>query len=189
MNDSTPVMPAEQHRIPVRRLVRTAVLAALSLLLMQVELPLFPAYPFLRYDPSNVVVVVGAFLFGTVTGTWIIILRSVLNQLISGNPLGTMMSCLASLSFVVPASIIYHRKRSLRGGLLGMALGTLCLIVSMIIANWFVVRWFGFLPEERVAGYCLYVVPAFNLVKAGIDTAACLLVYKRAGRILRRFVD
>ena len=53
----------------IRKLVTMAMLAALSIVLVYVvHFPIFPAAPFLEYDPADIPILIGTFAYGPVAG-------------------------------------------------------------------------------------------------------------------------
>lgn len=169
----------------VSTLVRAAALGALSFLLMRLEVPLVPGFPFLKYDPSALPALVAAFVLGLPAGIAVVAVRAALFALFFGDPVGVAMGLAASLLFLVPAERVYRSRRDFRGGMLALSSGTLAMAAGMIPANWVVVTALGYLPSGQVPFYCLAVVPGFNLLKGALDGLLLLLVYKRAGRLLR----
>ena len=57
-------------KISTRQIATMAMLAAISIVLVSiVHFPLFPAAPFLEYDPADVPILIGTFAFGPVSYT------------------------------------------------------------------------------------------------------------------------
>ena len=56
-------------KIKTKQLTQMAVLAAMSILLVYlIHFPIFSAAPFLEYDPADIPIFIGTFLFGPVGG-------------------------------------------------------------------------------------------------------------------------
>ena len=67
-----------------RTLTGMGMLTALSLvLIMLINFPILPAVPFMKYDPADVPILIGTFLFGTSGGLILTVLVSVLQGLLS----------------------------------------------------------------------------------------------------------
>ncbi|NLN97988.1 MAG: ECF transporter S component, partial [Eubacteriaceae bacterium] len=50
-----------------KRLTEMAVLAAMSIILVAtIHFPIFPAAPFLEYDPADIPIFIGTFMFGPI---------------------------------------------------------------------------------------------------------------------------
>lgn len=169
----------------VETLARAAALGALSFLLMRLEVPLVPGFPFLKYDPSALPALVAALALGLPAGLAVVAVRAALFAVFFGDPVGVAMGLLANLLYLVPAAWIYRRRHDFRGGMIALATGSAVMAAGMIPANWAVVTAFEYMPAASVPHYCLVVVPAFNLIKGTLDALLLVLFYKRAGRLLR----
>ena len=88
---------------------------------------------FYKLDLSELAVMVGALSMGPAAGAMIelikILLNFVLNGTITGG-VGEFANFLIGCSFVVPAAWIYRRQRNIKGMLLGMAAGIVCMVFS-----------------------------------------------------------
>ena len=63
----------------IRKLVTMAMLAALSIVLVYVvHFPIFPAAPFLEYDPADIPILIGTFAYGPVAGIILTVVVSVI---------------------------------------------------------------------------------------------------------------
>ena len=75
-------------------------LTALSLvLILLINFPILPAVPFMKYDPADIPLLIGTFLFGTSGGLILTVLVSVIQGLFisgDGGPIGVLMHILAS---------------------------------------------------------------------------------------------
>ena len=95
----------------VNKLVRLAMLAALSLMLMfLVRFPIIPTAPFLEYEPGDVPALIAAFLFGPGAGfivTFVVSLIQALTVSAGSGWIGAIMHLIATGTMVVVAGIIY----------------------------------------------------------------------------------
>ena len=63
----------------VKKMATIAVLSALSIVLMLlIRFPILPAAPYLIYEPADVPVLIGGFLFGPLAGIVITVIVSVI---------------------------------------------------------------------------------------------------------------
>lgn len=61
------------------KLVKMGMLVAISIILVYViHLPIFPAVPFLEYDPADIPILIGTFAFGPFTGLLLTIATSII---------------------------------------------------------------------------------------------------------------
>ena len=84
----------------VRKLTTMAVLIALSVVLVWfVRFPIFPAAPYLEYDPADIPILIGTFAFGPLAGIAITVVASVIQGLTvsaSSGVYGVLMHVIAT---------------------------------------------------------------------------------------------
>lgn len=179
--------------VRIKKLVIMAILTALAVVLITfVHFPLFPAAPFLQYDPADVPILIGAFAFGPVAGVVITVLASLIQAfLISGDgPYGFLMHVIATGVLALISSVIYRRKHTRSGAVLGLICGTVAMGLVMMVANHFITPYYMSTAETFAAmqqttdALLLPVILPFNLLKAGINSAVTFLVYKAVSRYI-----
>ena len=114
-----------------RKLTTLAMLAALTIVLVAlIHFPLVPAAPFLEYDPADIPIFIGTFLFGPAAGlaltAVVCVIQGVTVSAASG-PIGIIMHFLATGTFVLLAGNLYRAHRTRKAALLGLAAGTLAM--------------------------------------------------------------
>ena len=97
----------------------------------------FPLVLFLKYDPKDVIIVIGGLIFGPLTSFAITVIVSVVQMFtISGTGiLGCIMNIISSCSFACTAALIYQKKRKLSGATFGLFCGWGCQVVVMMLWN------------------------------------------------------
>ena len=79
----------------IKILTNMAMLVALSLILvMLINFPILPAVPFMKYDPADIPILIGSFLFGPMGGVILTAIVSILQGLFisgDGGPIGIVM--------------------------------------------------------------------------------------------------
>ena len=100
-------------------LTRMAILVAIASILFLVEIPVVAFY---KLDLSNIPVLLGAFSMGTVPGVIILALKSLIGLMHSSSAgVGELADFLMGAAFVIPAAMIYHRNKTRKTALIGMA--------------------------------------------------------------------
>lgn len=176
-------------KFTVKKITTLAMLAALAYVVMVfVRIPLMPAAPYLEYDPKDILLVMAGFLIGPVESTIIIILVCALELVTvsSSGPIGFAMNVIASLCFVLPAAFIYRIKKTQFNAILGLLVGVLSMTASMLLWNYIMTPIYMGVPREVVAGMLPTVFLPFNLIKAGINMALTLIVYKPISIVLHK---
>ena len=125
----------------VRYMAQMGMLAAISVVLMLFEIPLPFAPAFYEIDFSEVPVRVGCFTMGPIAGAVIEFLKILLNFAVNGTDtagVGEFANFLIGCSLVVPAAMVYKKKRTKAGAIAGMAMGTSFMTVVGGFLNAFV---------------------------------------------------
>lgn len=170
-----------------KKLTTTAMLCALAYI--TVLFGRIPVILFLKYDPKDVVIVIGGLLFGPLTSAVVTVIVSVVQMFtISGTGiLGCIMNIVSSCSFACPAAFIYKRRRRLSGAMLGLFCGVVCQAAVMMLWNYLIAPLYLGYPREEVVKLLLPAFLPFNLIKGGLNGAFTMLLYKPVVTALRRF--
>ena len=96
------------------------------------------------------------------------------------------MNVVASLCFVIPAALIYKKKKTISFAIIGLAAGVLCMTASMVLWNWLISPLYMGVPREVIVPMLPTVFAPFNLIKAGINMGLTLIIYKPISAILHK---
>ena len=96
------------------------------------------------------------------------------------------MNVIASVFFVIPAAAIYKKKKTLPFAVVGLACGVLGMTASMILWNWLITPMYTGMPREAIVPMLPTIFLPFNLIKAGINMALTLMIYKPISIILHK---
>lgn len=176
-------------KLTVKKITTLAMLAAMAYIVMAfIRIPLMPAAPFLEYDPKDIFFVIAGFLFGPLESLVIIVLVCLIEMVTvsTSGPIGLLMNVIASACFVIPAALIYKKKKSLTFAVIGLAAGVLCMTGSMVLWNWLISPLYMGVPREVIVPMLPTVFAPFNLIKAGINMALTLIIYKPISTILHK---
>ena len=191
-----------------RTLVEIGMLGAIATVLMLFEFPLpFIAPPFYEIDLSEVPVLVGAFALGPAAGATIELVKILINLLINGTAtafVGEIGNYIIGCSFIIPAALIYKKKKSKTNALIGMVIGTIIMTVFGCFLNAYVLlptyaAAFG-MPIDAIVGmgsaingnitnvmtFVIMAVAPFNIIKGIVVSVITLLIYKHISPILKR---
>lgn len=175
-------------KIKTKQLTQMAVLAAMSILLVYlVRFPIFPAAPFLEYDPADIPIFIGTFMFGPLGGLILTAVVCVLQGLTvssSSGVIGILMHFFATGAFALVAGNIYKRMRTRKGALIALGVGVITMTITMIIWNLVFTPLFMGIPFEAVLPMIIPIILPFNLLKAGINAGITFFVYKSVEKVL-----
>lgn len=173
-----------------RKLTTMAMLTALSVVLVAfIHFPLFPAAAFLEYDPADIPIFIGTFLFGPAAGLGLTVVVSVIQGTTvsaGGQIIGIIMHILATGSFAVLAGNLYKRRHTRAGAVLALVCGVVTMTVVMALCNLILTPLYSGLPMEAVAAMLVPVIIPFNLLKAGINGAVTYVIYKPIARLINK---
>lgn len=165
-----------------RAMTVMAALTAMSIVLVSlIHIPIFPAAPFLEYDPADIPILVCAFAYGPVAGIIVTVIASAIQALTVSSASGVygfIMHIISTTALMLPAAIIYKNKKTRYGALAGMIAGVAIMGGVMLIANHFITPYFMGAPTEMVDAMLLPTILPFNLIKGGINCLVTFLIYK-----------
>ena len=169
-----------------KKLVTIGMLCALAY--VAVVVGRIPLVLFLKYDPKDVIIVIGGLLFGPLTSFVITVIVSVVQMFtISGTGIwGCIMNIISSCSFACTAAFIYKKKHKLSGAILALLCGLSCQVAVMMLWNYLIAPIYMGYPREAIVGLLLPAFLPFNLIKGGLNSALTLLLYKPVVTALRR---
>ena len=156
--------------------------AAISTLFLQ--FPILPGVTFLKYDPSAIIALIAGFAFGPATGVVVSVIPYLPHIATESGFYGMIMAIIATLSLVLPASLVYQRMTSLKGAIIGMVVGAVCCLIATIGANLIITPIYMGVPTEAVVGMIIPTLLPFNLLKIAINCVVCVLIYKPVAKAL-----
>ncbi len=169
-----------------KKLTTTAMLAAIAYILMAVGR--IPIVMFLKYDPKDIIIVIGGFIYGPVSAFVISFIVSFFEMLTISDTgyIGLIMNVLSSSVFACTAAYLYKKKRTLKGAVTGLIIGSILGIVCMILWNYLITPIYMGYPREAVAEMLLPVFLPFNLFKYTLNSVLTVLIYKYVVTALRK---
>lgn len=193
-----------KKKITTRVITMTAMLGALSgvLMLLKIQLPFIPT--FLTLDFSDVPVMLGGFLLGPLTGTLIATLKIVLNLILNGTQtmfIGELANLILSIAFVLPAAYLYKKEKTRKAAIKGLIISTittsiLALIINILFILPMYVSLFGYTMEGIVemasavnplvsdlTTMLIFSFLPFNLFKYGLVSLIVVASYKRLSHL------
>lgn len=192
---------------PARRVSYVAMFSAVAALLMLVEIPLFFAPSFYEIDLGEIPVLICAFYLGPVASVVCELVKVLLKLLLKGTTtafVGDFANFVVGCSLVLPASVIYHARKTRKTAVIGMVAGTLVMTVfgSLFNAVYLLPKFselYG-MPLEAIVAMgtqvnsaitsvstlVLFAVVPFNILKGVIVSLLTLVLYKRVEKLLRQ---
>ncbi len=121
-----------------KKMVLTAILGAISAVLMLLEFPMPFIPPFVKMDFSELPVILGGFIMGPVSGAFIALIKVLLNFILNGTStagIGELANFIYSISYMLPAVLVYRKIRTKKGAVASLAVGTATASIVAVIMN------------------------------------------------------
>ena len=169
-----------------KRLVTLAMFTAMAYAL--VCLVRIPVVVFLKYEPKDVIITIGGLLYGPLSAFVICVVTALLEMVsISDTGLiGAVMNLLSSACFACTAALIYKKHRTLGGAVAGLVVGSVLMVGVMLLWNWLITPLYMGVSRDVVVGMLAPAFLPFNALKAGLNSALVLCLYKPLATTLRR---
>ena len=195
---------------PVKFITVTGIFGALAVILYVVvpDFGLGFTPPWLKVHLDEIPMFLAGYMYGPVAAIVINLIKTLVKLPLSTTAcVGEIGDFIFSLIFVLPAVIIYNRKRKFSSVMIGLGISTFSHVVFAMILNvYFMVPFYSMfynMPLSVLEGLCSKVVPAvsgenwvwlyalimvapMNLIKDMIVIGLVLLLYKRLHILINR---
>jgi riboflavin transporter FmnP len=162
-----------------KRIAITALFCAVAAICtLFLEFPILPGVTFLKYDPSAIIALVAGFAFGPATGAIVSTVSYLPHIATQSGIYGMVMAIIATLSLVLPASLVYKRNTTFQGALIGMGVGAVVCVACCIGANVIITPIYMGAPTQTVIDMIVPALLPFNAAKIAINCIVTALVYK-----------
>ena len=124
------------------------------------------------------------FAFGPSTAAVVSVIPYLVHLATQSGVYGVIMAILATLSLSVPAALVYRRDTTMRGAVLGMAVGAVVCLVACILGNIAITPLYAGMSADAVVALVVPALLPFNLLKIAINCVVAALVYKPVSKAL-----
>lgn len=194
-------MHTRQHN--VRYMTVTAMLSAVAFALMFFEFSIpFLVPSFIQMDLSELPALIGAFAMGPWYGVIICLIKNLIHLLITTTGgVGELSNFILGAAFVLPAGLIYQRKKTKKNAVIGSVLGAVFMALLSVASNYFIVYpvYTAFLPMDTILAMYQEILPSadtllkclvifnmpFTFVKGMLSVIITLLIYKYISPIIK----
>ena len=170
-----------------KQLVVLAMLCAIAYIVMFICR--IPIVLFLKYEPKDVIITIGGFMMGPLAALIVSVVVSLVEMLTVSDTgvIGLIMNVISTCAFSCTASLIYKKQHNLKGAVLGLLVAVVVVTGVMMLWNYLITPLY--MTNQSRADIAAMLVPVFlpfNLLKAGLNMALTLLLYKPIVLALRR---
>ena len=194
-------MHTRQHN--VRYMTVTAMLSAVAFALMFFEFSIpFLVPSFIQMDLSELPALIGAFAMGPWYGVIICLIKNLIHLLITTTGgVGELSNFILGAAFVLPAGLLYQRKKTKKNAVIGSVLGAAFMALLSVASNYFIVYpvYTVFLPMDTILAMYQEILPSadtllkclvifnmpFTFVKGMLSVVITLLIYKHISPIIK----
>ena len=175
-------MPEKNTNVwSTKQMVIMALMCAIGALLSFVEFPLLPGVTWLKFDASNMPAMVVGFGFA---GVAVGIVIAVIHGLLMADFTGALMNILCVTCFVLPAALMYHKKRTYPVAIIGLVISVIAATLAAIVGNLILTpMWLG-VPLDAVIAMIIPILIPFNLLKGVINAVLTLIIYKSISNLI-----
>jgi riboflavin transporter FmnP len=174
-------------KFSTRELTTLAMLTAIAYAL--VATVRIPIVLFLKYEPKDVIITIGGFLMGpgaVLASSFVVALIEMFTISDTGI-IGCIMNLLSTCSFAFTAAYVYKQRHTMSGAIAGLVTGSVVMVITMLLWNYLITPlYMTGTSRSDIAGMLMPVFLPFNLLKAGLNSACILLLYKPVVNGLRR---
>lgn len=129
------------NKVNVRRLVFSALMAAMSVVLaefLSFKVPFVPS--FLTFDFSDVPAMMASLTMGPVSGVFVCLVKNLFGLMTTKTGgIGELSNFILSVSLVLPAGLIAHKSDKLSRAIIGCSAGAVIMALVSFPSNYFIV--------------------------------------------------
>ena len=198
---------SKKNPITTKFIARTGLFAARSIILylvpgLKFSVPFFPS--FLEFHFDEVPALIAGFAYGPLSGFFVILVKTLVKLPMTNTMgVGELADFIYSVAFIIPAAIIYKKKRSIKGALVGLLIATaIQILVSSFVTSFLILDFYIFMmgwPKVVILNMCkaanpnvtslgwtflFFVAVPFNAMKDAIIVIITFLLYKRLHRVI-----
>ena len=189
----------------IRKIAVTAVLAALAAVIQLLEIPVPMLIPsFVKLDFSELPALIASFVISPWAGIPVCLIKNLIKLTTTQSAgVGELCNFLLGVCMVVPAGLIYHRKKTRKRALIGCLVGCVIASILSVFVNYFISypAFYRFIaPEEVVLGAYQAILPnvksifqsllifnmPFTFVKFLLDSVFTFIIYKPLSNALKK---
>ena len=146
---------------------------------------------------------IGAFSMGPGAGVIIEAIKILINLIMNGTDtggVGEIANFVIGCAYILPAAIIYKRKKTKGNAILAMAVATITMAVLSVFINAYVMIpiYSAFMPLDQIIQmgkdivplitntltFCVFCVAPFNIIKGVLVSVITTFIYKPLSRII-----
>lgn len=174
-------------RFDVRRLVFTALMAALSIVLaelMSFKVPIMPS--FMTFDFSDVPAMLASLTMGPVSGVSVCLIKNIFGCFTTKTGcVGELSNFILSACLVLPAGLLAHKSAKTLRAVIGCISGAVLMALVSIASNYFLV----FPAYSAVGAPIEELVGKYQIILPSVDSLMdCLIIFNMPFTFVKGFI-
>ena len=190
-----------------KNIVLASMFATISAVLMLVDFPLPFAPSFMKFDFSDVPLMIASYILGPVYAILVILLKIAIKLVFKPSStayIGEFANIISSICFVLPGSVIYSIDKTKKRAVFGLIIGTLTSSLILTFLNAVLLfpmymNLYGMSESEillmiqkvnssvdSIFKAMLFSVLPFNIFKYGIASIITFFVYKNISNLIKK---
>ncbi len=188
--NETGALPVKKEKKPLfstRSIAGMAIFTALAYGVSFLEFSLFPtsAVFFLKLDFSNAFIMLAGFMYGPLAALFVGILKELLCLIGSSTfGVGQIANMIIILVYVLPPAIVYTFKKGIKTVTIMLVLASVLQTAAALVVNKFIT--FPLYGMAEIFDEEIWLIIAFNVIKAVSVSMITLLLYKRIGYLFEK---
>lgn len=164
-------------KFDVRRLVFTALMGAISIVLAELlkfQVPVMPG--FIKFDFSDSPAMLASLTMGPVSGVFVCLIKNLWGCITSSTGyVGELQNFILGTALVLPAGLLTHKNQKMSRAVIGSLMGAVLMAIISFPANYFIMfpiysKVFN-APIEAIIGMYQKILPSVD------SLADCLLIF------------
>lgn len=188
--------------VNTRKLTVTAIMAAVSTVLMflSFNVPLMPG--FIKLDFSELPALICSFALGPISGAAVCLVKNLVKVFFTTTGgIGELSNFILGCAFVVPAGLIYRHNKCKKTAIIGSLTGAATMAVLSVFSNYFIIYpiYTTLMPMDAIIGMYRAINPSvenlwqcllifnlpFTFIKGLLSVIITFVIYKKLSPILR----
>ena len=177
-----------KKRFSAKRIALMAVFVALSYGVSFLEIPIFPAAPFLKLDFGNVFILLISLLLGPIEGVIVCALKECLRLIgSSSGGVGELANMAVTTAYILLPALVYRFRKGLKYVVPCLVAACFIGTGAALLANRFInfPLYMGAGAKQAFVSLWGYVL-GFNLIKTAAVGILTALLYKRLSNFLKK---
>lgn len=172
-----------------KKIATVGILCSLGIVVsMFIKFPLVPAVGFLTYEPKDILIIIGGFIYGPLTALVMSVICSLIELLYNnagGNVfIDMLMNVISTCGIAVVSAYIYKKDHTRKGAIKGLVIGIITTVVLMTLWNYVVTPGYYGMPRAAIVALLPWIA-LFNVLKGSINSLVVVYLYKPLTNILK----